>query len=67
MNVIIPGQGYEDKSLNTDYGSYQMNIQQKNLLEYLPYYAVVQVLQEVTADARLFDLYDDIYCRADKC
>lgn len=66
MKVTIPGQGlwrpcYEDNSLNADYGSYQMHIQQKNPLEYLPYYAVLKVLQEVIVNARLFDLHDDTH------
>lgn len=66
MKVTIPGPGlwtpcYEGNSLNADYGSYQMHIQQKNLLECLPYYAVLKVLQELIVNACLFDLYDDIY------
>lgn len=66
MKVTIPGPGlwrpcYEGNSLNADYGSYQMHIQQKNLLECLPYYAVLKVLQELIVNTCLFDLYDDMY------
>lgn len=66
MKGTVPGPGlwrpcYEDNSLNADYGSHQMHIQQKNALECLPYYAVLKVSQEVIVNAHLFDLYDDIY------
>lgn len=43
-----------------------MHIQQKNPSERLFYYAVFKVLQEMTVNAHLFDVYDDIYYHADK-
>lgn len=43
-----------------------MHIQQKNPSERLSYYAVFKVLQEMTFNAHLFDVHDDIYYHADK-
>lgn len=53
-------------SVNIDYGSCQMHIQQKNPSEWVSYYAVFKVLQEMTFNAHLFDVYDDIYYHRDK-
>lgn len=70
MKVSIPGAravtAWLCHSVNTDCGSYQMHIQQKNPSEHLSYYAVFKVLQEMTVNAHLFDVYDDIYYHAHK-
>lgn len=44
----------------------QMHIQQKNTSECLSYYAVFKVLQKMTINAHLFDIYNYIYYHADK-